>query len=167
MPQPTFQNLDHLLAHLHQCCKLLNNETLTRTHQDEYHQLEGLLRELNRVLTDLEALTNRTISDLIAVRTQVDQLRPAFVGLWANRIDPPLTPRELQVLEYVLCGNSNKEIANLLGISHKTVKNHISSILHKLGTKDRNQAAIYALRQGWIKERSNTSKIREAVLRAA
>lgn len=63
----------------------------------------------------------------------------------------PLSPREIEILDCVAQGNSNKEIARLLGISDQTVKNHITSILRKLAVNDRTQAVIYALKQGWIK----------------
>jgi DNA-binding NarL/FixJ family response regulator len=62
----------------------------------------------------------------------------------------PLSGRELEVLTCVTRGMSNKEIASLLGISHQTVKNHVTSILRKLYVEDRTQAAIYALRRGWV-----------------
>jgi len=63
----------------------------------------------------------------------------------------PLSKREMEVLSYLTRGMSNKEIANLLGISHQTVKNHVTSILRKLGVEDRTQAAVYALRRGWVR----------------
>ncbi len=62
----------------------------------------------------------------------------------------PLTNREMEVLEQIIEGLSNKEIAYRLGISHQTVKNHITSILSKMNLSDRTQAAIYALRHGWV-----------------
>jgi two-component system, NarL family, response regulator DegU len=62
----------------------------------------------------------------------------------------PLSEREIEVLDKIAGGSSNKEIAEGLGISTQTVKNHISSILRKLSLNDRTQAVIYALRRGWI-----------------
>jgi DNA-binding NarL/FixJ family response regulator len=63
----------------------------------------------------------------------------------------PLSPREMEILQYVTRGLSNKEIAVHLGISHQTVKNHMTAILHKLDVEDRTQAAVYALRHGWVR----------------
>lgn len=55
-----------------------------------------------------------------------------------------LTPRELEVLELIAQGSSNREIADLLSISERTVKNHMSSILSRLNLRDRTQAALLA-----------------------
>ena len=63
----------------------------------------------------------------------------------------PLSTREMEILQYVVRGSSNKEIAHTLQISQQTVKNHISSILRKLDVKDRTEAAVYALRHGWMR----------------
>jgi DNA-binding NarL/FixJ family response regulator len=63
----------------------------------------------------------------------------------------PLSPREMQILDYISQGNSNKEIARTLRISDQTVKNHITSILRKLNVNDRTEAVVYAMRRGWIK----------------
>jgi DNA-binding NarL/FixJ family response regulator len=63
----------------------------------------------------------------------------------------PLSGREMEVLACVTQGMSNKEIAGMLGISHQTVKNHVTAILRKLGVEDRTQAAVYALRHGWVR----------------
>jgi NarL family two-component system response regulator LiaR len=59
-----------------------------------------------------------------------------------------LTPRELEVLRLIAQGMSNREIAQALTISEKTVKTHVSNILSKLHLADRTQAAIYAHRHG-------------------
>ena len=63
----------------------------------------------------------------------------------------PLSPREMEILELVTGGMSNKEIAYKLGISHQTVKNHMTAILRKLRVDDRTQAAVYALKHGWVR----------------
>jgi len=62
----------------------------------------------------------------------------------------PLSEREMEVLACVVRGMSNKEIASLLGISHQTVKNHVTTILRKFGVEDRTQAVVYALKRGWV-----------------
>jgi len=77
-----------------------------------------------------------------AGRSYVDDSREAF---------SPLSPREMEILQFVTRGLSNKEIAVSLGISHQTVKNHMTAILHKLDVEDRTQAAVYALRRGWVR----------------
>jgi DNA-binding NarL/FixJ family response regulator len=58
-----------------------------------------------------------------------------------------LTGREREVLALVADGQSNREIARTLGVSEKTVKTHVSSVLAKLGVADRTQAAVLAVRQ--------------------
>jgi two-component system, NarL family, response regulator LiaR len=68
----------------------------------------------------------------------------------AEDADRGLTGREREVLELVARGLSNKLIARELGIAEKTVKTHVSSILGKLGVTDRTQAALVAVRRGWV-----------------
>ncbi len=63
-----------------------------------------------------------------------------------------LTKREKDVLSLLVKGNTNKEMAELLFISEKTVKNHLTSIFRKLGVKDRTHAAIYALKNRIVNE---------------
>ncbi|NEQ87288.1 MAG: response regulator transcription factor, partial [Moorea sp. SIO2I5] len=55
-----------------------------------------------------------------------------------------LTPREQEILRLIATGASNREIANRLYISEKTVKNHVTHILSRLNVRDRTQAAILA-----------------------
>ncbi len=77
------------------------------------------------------------------------------LALEGDRFLSPLSPREMEILRLLVRGMSNKEIAYHLGISHQTVKNHITSILGKLGVSDRTQAAVYALRRGWVPLRAD------------
>ena len=72
-----------------------------------------------------------------------------------------LSKREMEVLAQLTRGLSNKEIANELGISHQTVKNHVTSILRKLGVEDRTQATLYALRRGWVRLQDEDKEIQE------
>lgn len=62
-----------------------------------------------------------------------------------------LTKRECQVLQLLAEGNSNRTISDTLYISEKTVKNHVSNILQKMKVNDRTQAAVTAIRNGWVK----------------
>jgi DNA-binding NarL/FixJ family response regulator len=68
---------------------------------------------------------------------------PAIDPAWAE-----LTPREQEILQLIAQGASNREIAQQLYISEKTVKNHITSLLGRLGLRDRTQAAVWLHRQG-------------------
>jgi two-component system, NarL family, response regulator LiaR len=68
----------------------------------------------------------------------------------ADETDLGLTGREREVLTLVARGLPNKLIARELGIAEKTVKTHVSSILAKLGVTDRTQAALLAVRRGWV-----------------
>ena len=67
-----------------------------------------------------------------------------------SHLMPPLTDRELEVIRALAQGKSDRQIANALGISEKTVRNHTSNIYRKLHIFDRTQAVIYAIREGVI-----------------
>lgn len=62
-----------------------------------------------------------------------------------------LTKREFQILKLVAQGLYNKEIADVLGVTEKTVKNHITSLFKKIDVNDRTQAAVYAIKNGYVK----------------
>jgi DNA-binding NarL/FixJ family response regulator len=63
-----------------------------------------------------------------------------------------LTGRERDILNAIVRGDSNREIAHQLGLSEKTVKNYVSDILSKLNVRDRTEAAVYALQMGLVTE---------------
>ncbi|HBR52536.1 MAG TPA: DNA-binding response regulator [Nitrospira sp.] len=65
-------------------------------------------------------------------------------------VDHDLTEREITVLRLVASGQTNKEVANSLELSEKTIKNHLGNIFHKLHVYDRTQAAVLAIRRGII-----------------
>lgn len=62
----------------------------------------------------------------------------------------PLTPREIEILNYIAKGFLNKQIAAQLDISEQTIKNHVTSILRKLNANARTEAVVVAIRQGLI-----------------
>ena len=64
--------------------------------------------------------------------------------------DDALTKREIEVLKLLAEGLFNKEIAYMLAISEKTVKNHVSNIFKKINVSDRTQAAVYAIRNNLV-----------------
>ncbi len=82
------------------------------------------------------------------VLNQFQNMAP--MGKAMEDIVAPLTNRETEILGYVADGNSNKQIAYILGISEQTVKSHISAILRKLNANDRAHAVSLAMRDGWL-----------------
>jgi DNA-binding NarL/FixJ family response regulator len=83
----------------------------------------------------------------------VDRIMDGFRESFRRADEPPdipLTPRELDVLRHVAVGMRNREVGELLDVSEQTVKNHLSSILHKLGVPNRTHAVTFAVRQGWL-----------------
>jgi two-component system NarL family response regulator len=75
---------------------------------------------------------------------------PVATRLAERMAGSDLTSREIEVLELIVKGNSNKQIADVLAITEPTVKGHVSNILGKLGVGDRTQAATAAIQRGII-----------------
>jgi DNA-binding NarL/FixJ family response regulator len=77
----------------------------------------------------------------------VESADPVF-----DHLDPPdpLTAREIEILRLMTGGYSNREIARALKVAEGTVKNHVSSILSKLGVRDRTRAVLQAVRAGYL-----------------
>jgi len=94
-----------------------------------------------------------------------DWVPVAPVGTPATSAAPPLTDREKEILRWVSAGLQNKEIAQKLGISLATVRNHIHNILEKLDVHSKLEAVSLAFRQGWVAGTvSPTAVSREASL---
>jgi len=101
------------------------------------------------------ALKSISDTELIAAIQTVSagrrHISPEIAVRLAERMDrSTLTPRELEVLQFIVKGKSNKEIADVLNVTEATVKYHINGILSKLGVSDRTQAATVALLRGII-----------------
>ena len=117
----------------------------------EPEKLVDIVRKVNR---GQYIVGQRIFEDEDALHTWLDAGVEAATGPYM--VDPgehfvPLSPREMEILRFVTDGKTNLEIAVALGISHQTVKNHMTSILRKLNVRDRTQAAVYALRRGWVR----------------
>jgi two-component system, NarL family, response regulator LiaR len=108
-------------------------------------------------------LKTQAITDLVRAIEQAAQgqslLHPRIARIMLSTLGQPsarlpveqaLSEAEMRVLRFVAEGLSNKEIARCLGVSRMTINVHVSSILAKLNLTNRTQAALYALRQGWV-----------------
>jgi len=108
-------------------------DTIRRASQGEYPINDSLItrpRVAQRVLEQFQDISS------------IDKAMEAVIA--------PLTRREAQILNYVSKGNTNKQIADILGISEQTIKSHVSAILRKLNANDRAHAVALAMRNGWI-----------------
>jgi len=121
------------------------------------------LVEIIRNVTAGEYVIGEQMYDSAAMERWLSAHTESAIRPYSNPGDPfePLSSREMEVLTHVTRGMSNKEIATMLGISHQTVKNHVTAILRKLGVEDRTQAAIYALRRGWVRLYAQDSRPEE------
>ena len=91
------------------------------------------------------------ISAIRSVHAGKSIIPPAIAQKLAERMaTEPLTQREQEVLEEIVCGKSNKEIGAALDISEATVKTHINNLLGKLGVEDRTQAVTAAIQRGLV-----------------
>ncbi len=95
----------------------------------------------------MEKVMNR-FHQLVMQQGEATKIMASF-----NEAAQNLTRRELEVLQCIVDGMSNKECAEHLFISEKTVKNHVTNLLRKLDVEDRTQAAVYAVQHGIVKAR--------------
>jgi len=111
-----------------------------------------LIAIIRRVRTGEYLINDKVFSKpAVASRVLKEFRELAVYGSEAQPIFAPLSPREVEILDNIAQGMTNKQVAYALSISEQTVKNHMSSILRKLSVNDRTQAVVYAMRQGWIK----------------
>ena len=142
-------------------CKVL----MLTTFDDEEYIVKSLhAGAVGYLLKDIPAA--RLAQAIHLAHAGIYQLEPSVAGKLVGMLsaagkataDPPpaavaahdLTERELEVLRQIATGATNREIADRLVVSEGTVKNHVSSILSRLGLRDRTQAALYAYEHGLI-----------------
>jgi len=108
----------------------------------------AIIRRANRgeyVIND-SLLLRPTVAERVLKQFQ----EMASLNLIPDKVTTPLTQREIQILSYIANGNTNKEVAHILGISDQTIKNHVSAILRKLNANDRAHAVAMAMQHHWI-----------------
>ncbi|MFN2234839.1 MAG: response regulator [Anaerolineales bacterium] len=111
------------------------------------HQLYDMLESISR--------GEAPLSGVIAAKILKEFSKSRSESPEAMDIVEDLTARETDILELVVEGMTNKEIASALNISENTVKIHLRNILDKLHLQNRIQAAVYAVRQGLVDETHN------------
>jgi two-component system NarL family response regulator len=97
-----------------------------------------------------DVLHDELLNAIRAVAAGQTYLPLAVAAVAAQTPRPDLSAREVQVLELIVQGLANKQIAYALDIAEHTVKNHVKNILSKLGAQDRTQAATAAIQRGII-----------------
>ena len=129
---------------------------------------EDLLRMIREVANGAYLINETVMSKPHVAARVLNQFRELTTGDEANaHLFAPLTSREIEILDCIARGLSNKEIAGQLSISGQTVKNHITSILAKLQVNDRTMAVIFAIQRGWIKMGYDSTETERARRRVA
>ena len=133
--------------------------------QFEFNRPENLDYKHCELFTNRCSYTDDTIMTLavkkaiLAVVNGEDYIQPSLIPVLNSKMldrdsdsskIESLTRRELEVLKMLSYGTYNKEIAEHLNISERTVKNHVSNIFKKIGVTDRTQAAVFAIRNNLI-----------------
>ena len=118
------------------------NETLLTT-----AKVRGAAAVLSKNTFSNELLT--TITQLVGAQPSLTPTKATTPNYYRKTM-PHLTRRQIEVLDLVTQGKTNKEIAKLIGVSDETIKNHISSIFKALGVSSRTEAAIQASHWGLV-----------------
>lgn len=150
MPEMDGLETARRIRSLYPGCKVL----MLTTFNDDQYALEALKSGASGYMlktADLDTLLKAIRSALAGGLALEEQVAAKVIpGLLRKSAAPPvdecLTPRELSIIRLVGGGRSNREIADELGLSVGTVKNHVSQIMSKLELRDRTQLAIYAIR---------------------
>ncbi len=111
---------------------------------------DHIIETIDRVVAGEETLSQLVLSRPDLARQLLLDLQELGIAGGEGPAEEQLTVRELEVLDCVAQGMSNKEIADALFITEQTVKNHMTSVLRKLQAEDRVQAILSAVRRGWV-----------------
>lgn len=131
-------------------CKPHANVVVLTTYEGDEDIHQALAAGVRGYL--LKGMSSEALVDMIRrVHSGLRFLPPPVARTLASRTpNSEISPREREVLSHVVHGKSNREIANLLGISEATVKCHVSELLRRLEVSDRTQAVVAALQRGFV-----------------
>lgn len=138
------QMTNHLLPGIQALIDKIKAAQIWQQNQ-QTEQLIDSLRSAQQLSTELEALIKNSLSDIQALNQLPNPSRPPI-----QYPHKPLTERELEVIQLLKSGQTNKQIATTLYISERTIKFHISSILQKLQAQNRLEAILIAAKRGII-----------------
>jgi DNA-binding NarL/FixJ family response regulator len=127
-------------------CAFITKDVDQETLLDSMRRVSQGENLINTLILSRPQLAWRVLAEFRKLSTEGDESREkelAFAAL-------PLSAREIEVLDCVAQGFSNKEIADELYVTEQTVKNHMTSVLRKLDVNDRVQAVLFAVKNGWI-----------------
>jgi DNA-binding NarL/FixJ family response regulator len=122
----------------------LTKDTDAETLIDSLRRVSAGENLINQLVLSRPQLAWRVLSEFRALANDPDSDTVIATGAL------PLSSREIEVLDCVAQGLSNKEIADALFVTEQTVKNHMTSVLRKLNVNDRVQAVLFAVKNGWI-----------------
>ena len=112
--------------------------------------LEYLISAIRRVHAGEQPIQYNLLNSPAAASHLLEHLRKHLPPPTSGGLGP-LSSRDIETLTLVAQGYTNKEIAHRLWVSEQTVKNRVTTILRKIQARDRAQAAVLALQQGWIR----------------
>jgi DNA-binding NarL/FixJ family response regulator len=105
--------------------------------------------------SQVDAIVSSTLAVMSGERVMASAVANRVIDMLTGTSTPKefydgLTAREVEILKLIASGQANKQIARRLGISEKTVRNHVSNMYEKLHIYDRSQAVLYAVRKGLV-----------------
>lgn len=112
--------------------------------------------EIRKQLIMLAAPVDTRLAEVLHAAAGPQESVPEDILLWRKELGGVLSQREQEILILVAQGLSNTEVAKQLFISEKTVRNHLSTVLRKVGAENRQQAVIYAVACGWVEAQQAT-----------
>ena len=130
-----------------------NKKIIALLPSDDVNQLNDMSLERFDAVMSLSAEIDKLVNVIHIVNNKGRYIDEYFIYKQKNGTNNKislLTNREIEILKLIAKGYFNKEIASQMGITERTVKNHVSNIFKKIDVCDRTQAAIYAIRNNII-----------------